>query len=153
MNKAFVREPEFDGRAYCPACGQLGVAVLSVTLDAHLQTEARADMGDSAWFCGFDRCQVAYFNLFETTVTVEQLVGPVFPMDPRAPVCACFGLTLAEIEADVAEGHPRRVRELYARSQSEEASCQVRAANGQCCMQEVQRLYFRLSGSEVSGDS
>ena len=67
-------------------------------------------MGDSAWFCGFDRCQVAYFNLFETTVTVEQLVGPVFPMDPRAPVCACFGLTLAEIEADVirlAIGHYR----------------------------------------------
>ena len=27
MNKAFVREPEFDGRLFCPLCQTLGVAV------------------------------------------------------------------------------------------------------------------------------
>ena len=29
MNKAFVREPDFDGRAFCPRCGALGLPVVS----------------------------------------------------------------------------------------------------------------------------
>ncbi|MBQ18415.1 MAG: hypothetical protein CMJ65_14965 [Planctomycetaceae bacterium] len=151
MNKAFVKEAEFDGRAFCPQCGQLGIAVLGPTLDAHVQSEIRPAMGDSGWFCNFERCEVAYFNLFEESVTGDQLVGPVFPMDPRAAVCACFGLTMQDIEADVAEGHPGRIRELFERSQSDEARCQTAAADGRCCLQEVQRIYFRLLEAGGSG--
>ena len=146
MNKAFVKEPEFDGRAFCPGCGQLGIPVRGVTLDAFVQPAARGDLGDDAWFCGFDRCDVAYFNLFESTVSCEQLLRRVYPMDPRAPICGCFGLQMSEIEADVAEGHPSRLRELAGRSKSDEAHCQTAAADGRCCMQEAQRIYFRLSG-------
>lgn len=146
MNKAFVKEPEFDGRAFCPRCGQLGTAVQSVTLDAFVQPESRGDLGDDAWFCGFDRCDVAYFDLFESTVTTDQLTCGVYPMDLQAPICGCFGLRMTEIEADVAEGHPSRLRELSARSKSDEAHCQTAAADGRCCMQEAQRIYFRLSG-------
>lgn len=146
MNKAFVKEPEFDGRAYCPSCGQLGTQVQGVTLDAFLQSQARGDLGQDAWFCGFDRCDVAYFDLFESTVTTEHLVRSVYPMDVQAPICGCFGLKMSDIEADVAEGHPSRLRELSDRSKSEEAHCQTAAADGRCCMQEAQRIYFRLRG-------
>lgn len=144
MNKAFVKEAEFDGRAFCPRCGQLGIAVLGPTLDAQIQAQSRPAMGDSAWFCNFDRCEVAYFNLFEDSVTHDQLVAPVFPMEPQAAICACFGLAMQDIEADVAAGHPGRIRDLFERSQSDEARCQTAAADGRCCLQEVQRIYFRL---------
>jgi hypothetical protein len=42
MNKAFVREPDFDGRAFCPRCGALGLPVEHGPLDAHIQPASRA---------------------------------------------------------------------------------------------------------------
>lgn len=143
MNKAFVREPDFDGKAYCPRCGSLGVEVGQVVLDRQLEEAARSQLGNAAWFCGFPQCEVAYFDLFERLATVDQLKQPVFPKDPSAPICACFGFTLDELDADVQEGAPTRVRALLARSKTIEARCSELAADGQCCMREVQRLYVR----------
>jgi hypothetical protein len=59
-------------------------------------------------------------------------------------LCECFGLTHDDIEADVEEGTPRRVRELLAKSQTPAARCAVLAASGRCCMPEVQRYYMKL---------
>ena len=143
MNKAFVREPEFDGRAYCPRCGSLGTPVSNETLDHHVQKQTRPRMGESAWFCDFARCDVAYFDLFERSVAVNELQSTVYPKDAASPICACFGFTLEEIEADVHEGTPTRIRELLAKSKSDEAQCQTLAADGRCCVREVRRLYMR----------
>lgn len=142
MNKAFVREPEFDGKAYCPDCGSLGVAVSEATLDHHIQAASRNRLGDAAWFCEFARCEVAYFDLFESQVAVTELRSLVYPKNFDAPICPCFGFTIDELEADVAEGAPVRIRELLAKSKTSEANCRVLAADGQCCMREVQRLYI-----------
>lgn len=144
MNKAFVREPEFDGRAFCPRCGALGTPVGTAALDAHIRPEARGRLTDAAWFCTYPPCEVAYFNLFESVVTTDELNGPVTPKDADAPLCACFGLTRADVEADAAEPVPVRIRALVVRSQSAEAQCATLAANGQCCLPEVRRLYLRL---------
>ena len=143
MNKAFVREPEFDGRAYCVRCGSLGVSVGTLTLDSQIRKESRSRLGETAWFCDFARCEVAYFDLFERFVSVAELQAKVYPKDIDAPVCACFGFTLDEIEADVRDGTPTRIRELLAKSKSSSAKCRVLAADGRCCMAEVQRLYMR----------
>lgn len=144
MNKAFVREPEPDGKAYCPRCAALGSTVGKETLDALVVAAARPRVGDSAWFCGFPRCDVAYFDLFHGVIAVQDLVAAVYPKDPTAPICPCFGFTMDEIEADVADGTPTRVRGLLARSQSPEAQCKTRAPDGRCCMREVQRLFMKL---------
>jgi hypothetical protein len=146
VNKAFVREPEFDGRAYCPRCGALGTPVGAAAMDTHIVPAARARMSDTAWFCGYPPCSVAYFNLLESVVAVDELSGPVTPKDPQAPLCACFGLTMDDVQADVAEGTPTRIRALVARSQTAEARCPALAANGQCCLPEVRKLYLRLRG-------
>src|SRR5688500_16963770 len=69
--KAFVKEPEMDGRAYCPRCGTLGIAVSAGPLDTHIQLASRAKMHDAAWFCSFPQCEVAYFNVFETVRSEE----------------------------------------------------------------------------------
>jgi hypothetical protein len=147
MNKAFVREPEFDGRAFCPRCGALGTPVGAATLDAHIRPEARSRLADAAWFCSYPSCTVAYFNLFESVVTTDELNGPVTPKDPAAPLCACFGLTREDVAADAREPVPLRIRELLARSRSADAQCATLAANGQCCLPEVRRLYMRLQQS------
>ena len=143
MNKAFVREPDFDGRAYCPRCGSLGTPVEKATLDHHVQSQARPHVADSAWFCDFPRCEVAYFDLFERFVAVDDLQSAVYPKDAEAPICACFGFTLEDLEADVREGTPTRIRALLAKSKSDDAQCQTLAADGRCCMREVQRLYMK----------
>ncbi|MEQ8786295.1 MAG: hypothetical protein RIC55_08345 [Pirellulaceae bacterium] len=143
MNKAFVREPELDGRAYCPRCGSLGVAVGAGPLDHHILPQHRAHLSDSAFFCDFARCEAVYFDHLERVVTVDQLKTPIYPKDPSAVICACFGFTLDEVEADVAEGAPTRIRALLAKSKTDAARCGSLAVDGQCCMSKVQRLYMQ----------
>lgn len=145
MNKAFVREPEFDGKAYCPHCGSLGTSVGQIVLDHHIPESVRQRMGDAAWFCGFATCDVVYFDLFESKVLIGELQIPVYPKDPEAPICACFGFTIDDLEADVNDDAPTRIRELLGKSKSEEANCRVLAADGQCCLREVQRRYMALT--------
>ena len=151
MNKAFVREPDDDGRAYCPRCGTLGRPVESGPLNTHIRPNARANMSDAAWFCGFARCEVAYFNVFGTVVLMNELKAPVYPYDPNAAMCACFGLTYDDVEADVREGTPTRIRELLAKSKSNQARCHVLAADGTCCIRAVQELYMRLRSQGGGG--
>jgi CopZ-like zinc binding protein len=144
MNKAFVREPDDDGRAFCPRCSTLGVPVNSGPLDTHIRPESRAKMLDSAWFCNFYRCDVAYFNQFGSVVLVEELKAPVYPKDPNAPICACFGLTYDEVVADADDPTPNRIRAVVAKQKAGEAECHTLAPDGRSCLGAVQELYMRL---------
>jgi hypothetical protein len=114
-------------------------------MNAHVLEGSRHRLGETAWFCEFPRCAVAYFNEFEAVVGVKELKAPVYPMDDEMPICPCFGFGMTDIEADVHDGTPRRIRELLAKSKSPAAHCPTLAANGKCCMPEVQRLYMRLT--------
>jgi Zinc binding domain len=144
MNKAFVREPEADDRGYCPRCGTLGVRVSHGPLDTHIQPEHRAQIADSAWYCPYARCDVAYFDAFERCIAVKELVGPVYPYELDAPICACFGLTYDDVEADAHSDVPIRIRGLLEKSKSDAARCGSLAVDGQCCIREVQQLFMKL---------
>jgi hypothetical protein len=146
MNKAFVREPDDTGERHCPACGSLGVAVQGETWRLHVVESASEALAESAFFCPFPRCEVAYFDIFERTIRIEALRHPVYPKDPEAPICACFGLTADDVEADIAEGGVRRVRAIIDKAKGPEAHCRTAAANGQSCVGEVQRYYMKLRG-------
>lgn len=146
MNKAFVREPEFDGRTFCPRCGSQGVPVGPGPLDTHLQPAARARFAESGYYCAFARCDVVFFTALERIATVQELQRPAYPYDLDAPICACFGLTYDDVQADVDEGSPRRIREIVRRAATPEAHCAKCALDGQCCLAEVQKLYIRLRG-------
>jgi hypothetical protein len=128
MNKAFVREPEFDGRAFCPRCGNLGQPVEAGPLDTHIRPESRGKMHDSAWFCGFPRCDVAYFNLFDAVVMTDELRGPVYPKNSNAPICACFGFSYDDVVSEA----------------DQEANCHTLAADGRPCISAIQELYMKL---------
>jgi Zinc binding domain len=145
MNKAFLREP--DQRAeYCPRCGTQGEPVGAETLRAHLSDEQRAGVAEPANFCPSPQCEVAYFDGFERAVLATALAVPVYPKDPDAPICACFGLTREDIEQDVREGSVARVKAILQKAQSPDARCTTLAANGRSCVAYVQRYYMQCRG-------
>jgi hypothetical protein len=144
MNKAFVREPDDDGRGFCPHCGTLGIPVDSGPLDTHVLPASRSKLRDAVWFCGFPRCDVAYFNYYDAVVKTAELNGPVYPKDLNASMCACFGFKYDDVEADVRDGAPSRIRKLLAKSRSKAARCPSLAPDGRCCMGAVQELYLKL---------
>lgn len=143
MNKAFVRESDGLDDPRCPACGATGLLVRGDVLEIYLKKKARAKLGDSAYFCPTGVCTVAYFDEFERHIETTELAKPAYPKDPDAKICACFGLTAADIEKDVKEGAPTRVRALLEKAKSDAAQCDSCSASGQSCIPEVQRLYLR----------
>ncbi len=149
MNKAFIRESD-DGPTRCPRCGTAGIAVRAETLAAQISAKARQRVSDAAFFCGDDVCPVVYFDAFGGTVSREEFHQPIAGKDWDAPLCACFGLTRAEVEADVAEGGVTRTKAAVLRAQSDEARCQTKAPNGQSCLSAVQGYYLKCR-NEVSG--
>ena len=151
MNKAFVREPDDNGQARCPKCESLGVPVGPATLAAHLPPPLLRELSETAFFCPYPKCTVAYFDAFERTAPVDVLARPLFPKDPTAPLCSCFGLSPDDVEQDVREGGATRVRALLEKSKSPEARCLTAAADGRCCMPEVQRYFMRLRAAAAPG--
>jgi hypothetical protein len=87
---------------------------------AHSARVAGEDAG-RGWFCGFYRCDVAYFNLFGGVVLTDELKGPVYPHDANAPICACFGVNYDDVVADVDDGVPSRIRSVVARAKAGES--------------------------------
>jgi hypothetical protein len=149
MNKAFVKEQDStEGR--CPRCGSPGTAVFQETLRAHLPPEALEHLTESAFFCSQPRCPVVYFDLFDRTVEESAVKTPVYPKDPTAPLCACFGLTREDVEEDIREGTVARTRACVERAKSPEARCATASPSGRSCIAEVQRYYMKLRG-DTSG--
>lgn len=142
MNKAFVRESD-DGPTRCPQCGTAGISVRGETLAAQISATARQRVSDAAFFCGHESCPVVYFDAFGGTVLRDEFAAPIAGKDWHAPLCACFGLTREDVEADVSEGGVTRTKAAVLRAQSEEARCQTRAPNGQSCLSAVQGYYLK----------
>ena len=153
MNKAFVREPDHTAD-YCPRCGSQGEQVGAGVLSCYLTDEQRRSLSEPANFCPSPLCTVAYFDGFERFVLATALARPVYPKDPTAPICACFGLTRQDIEQDVNEGVVTRTREVLEKAKSPAARCAHMAANGRPCIAHVQKYYMefrnkRRLGSEL----
>lgn len=149
MNKAFVRENDAVAE-YCPRCGAAGESVGADTLDAFLPGEKRRMVATPANFCPSPGCRVVYFDGFERVVLVEDLDRSVYPKDPDAPLCGCFGLTRADIEQDIAEGVVTRTKAVVQKAASSEARCATMAVNGRPCTAWVQKCYFQLKASQES---
>jgi hypothetical protein len=143
MNKAFVREPDTTD-VLCPRCGAAGTSVVRAAFEHHVPAEARRSLAASTYFCATPTCGVAYFDAFEAVVAVEALNQAVYPKDIQAPLCCCFGLTLDDVEADIEEGTPTRIRALLAKSKTPAARCELLSPTGHSCIADVQKCYFKL---------
>lgn len=149
MNKAFVREPDDTLDARCPRCGVIGAGVSRETLRAHLGAGHATGLSDTAYFCANPRCEVGYYDAQGQTVGREHVRKPCYPKDPLGPICSCFGLTADVVEADAKAGRPEGVRALIAKSKTDAADCAVKAANGACCVPEVQKLYLKFAKAKT----
>jgi len=145
MNKAFVREPDTT-ETFCPKCGAAGVPVPWITVEHQVTEEKRRVLAASSFFCTTPSCEVAYFDAMESFSLAADLMRPVYPKDPAAPLCPCFGLTRQDVEDDADEPVPVRIRALLARSKSPAAHCETASPTGRCCLPEVQKYYFKLKG-------
>ena len=150
MNKAFVREPD-PTADYCPRCGSKGEPVGAVTLRGHLSDEQLGRIAEAADFCPSPDCPVAYFDSFERTVLAAELPQPVYPKDPQAPICACFGLLREEVEQDVWDGETARVKAAIEKAKSAAAGCLRAAANGRSCIPYVQKYYMQCLARKNQG--
>lgn len=142
MNKAFVREAEATDE-FCPRCGAKGEAVGGVTLAAQLEAAVRARFADHACFCPSPRCEVVYFDSLQRVVLTGELLAGVYPKDPAAPICPCYGFTCDDIDLDVSEGSVARTRAHVQRVQQNPGRCGELAANGRSCVAHVQRYYMQ----------
>ena len=142
MNKAFVRESD-DLSPRCPRCASLGEGVGPDTTTAFIRPETGVALGTDAYFCPYPLCQVAYFDTFERVVWVTDLVRPVYPKDPTAPICGCLGFSTDEIDEDLYEGGFTRTREHIQRVKSGEYPCRTSCVNGRGCIDALQAYYFK----------
>jgi len=142
MNKAFVKESEDPGDR-CPVCGGFGVPVQAVTLAAHVPADARGHLAETACFCPAPTCEVAYFDQFEQFVTVDRLAAPLYPKDPDAPICPCFGLRCEDIDADLDEGGVSRVKAHLQQTQSGQTRCATLTGDGRSCVPAVQKYFMQ----------
>jgi hypothetical protein len=157
MNKAFVRDPEEEDDR-CPRCGSHGLAVGPETIRAQLPEGAagpavpgkpgdgRYPFAESAFYCAYPGCPVAYFDRLRQTVLATLLRRPTYPKRPDAPLCACTGVTSADLARDFGEGSTARIKDLVTRSQSASARCVLEAPDGRPCAAEARKLWMRLRG-------
>lgn len=105
--------------------------------------EQRQAITESANFCPSPKCEVVYFDSFERSILTADIERPVYPKDPTAPICACFGLTREDVELDVQEGVTSRVKAAIEKAKSSAARCRQKAANGKPCIAYVQKCYMQ----------
>jgi hypothetical protein len=111
-------------------------------LKSYLTDEQRRGLAEPVSFCPSPKCGVAYFDVLERAVMASELARAVYPKDPTAPICACFGLTRQDIEQDVAEGVVARTKAVLEKAKSSQARCAQMAANGEPCIAYVQKYYM-----------
>jgi hypothetical protein len=143
MNKAFCKEPDSSLPPRCPQCGADGVPVAAETLAAHLRPHDADSLGDPAYWCATDTCSVAYFDLLERSVPVADATGVYWPKDPAGPLCCCHGLSIDDVDRDIAEGAPTRVRAVVQQANQPGAACATKSPDGRPCVARVQRHYMR----------
>jgi hypothetical protein len=122
----------------------------SETLQSFLSEQQRKAITDPANFCPSPQCEVVYFDCFGRVMLTGDVARPVYPKDPSAPICPCFGLTREDIERDIEEGAPTRTREVVQRAKTPAARCRQMAASGQPCVAFVQKYYMQCLAAKKS---
>lgn len=151
VNKAFLREPDEPDDLRCPRCQVLGQPASREAAAALMPVEELRRLGNTVWFCPNPGCDAGYYDGFEQSVPAARFQRPVYPKDPRAPICPCLGLTAEAVEADARAGNPAGVKALIARTKAAPMSCATRTPTGRCCVDEVQRLYLKTAAKQGRG--
>lgn len=109
----------------CPACGQKGKSVPTITLKALLKSLALETLQPEAsyTFCFTPSCDVVYFSGLQTFSKVTLKV-PVFQKDKArdVPVCYCFDWTRQRL-TQALESNQRPIEHIREQVQAERCGC------------------------------
>ena len=138
-NGAKVATPQTN---LCPACGQKGKKVDSITLKAMLDVSLLVLRDVPYLFCRTADCPVVYFAADELqSFTKDQIRVPIHqkePGDESVPVCYCFRHSPATIWAELlATGQSMVVEEINDGIQAGQCACEIRNPQGSCCLGNV----------------
>ena len=154
MSRAFVKEAEETPDPTCPVppgCGGAGVPVSHATLRARLQPAAAARFAGETFFCPDPACEVAYFDAGGERASRDEMLAPVWPKSPSAPLCACFGVARETIEEFARRGDKAAMRAFLDRTASPSARCESSSADGHCCATEARRVFLRALENGTQG--
>lgn len=124
----------------CPVCGDPGRKVAPRTLDNHLPSPLRGEIGDDAAFCLNPGCDVVYCNPGGKVVRKGQTRLPVTVKDPgdEVFVCYCFEHRRGDLRRDLAAKGttdiPDRIR---AQIKAGRCDCERMNPQGACCLGNV----------------
>ena len=161
------------GRVTCPACGQKGKPVSTVTLAALLHDEFAgrftADRHscygtngegcqplptNTGWrFCDAQDCDVVYYCEENNTIyTKSQLKVPVGVKERRGdrPLCYCFGHSVASIKEELrTKGRTTALEDIRAKMKNPGCRCATENPSGACCLGSVARG-IKIAWEELS---
>jgi len=128
----------------CPACGQKGKKVDSITLKAMLDVSLLALRDVPYLFCRTPDCLVVYFATDGaqsfTKDQIRVLVHQKGSADDNVP-CYCFRQSPATIRAEwLATGQSTVVEEINSGIQAGQCACEVRNPQGSCCLGNVSQV-------------
>jgi hypothetical protein len=135
---------------HCPACGQKGKKVDSITLKAMLNVSLLALQDRPYLFCPTANCDVVYFSTGgEQSFTKEKIRVPVYQKEPgeeRVPVCYCFRHSPATIRSELlATGQSTVIEEINAGIKAGHCACEIRNPQGSCCLGNVRAVVTQIS--------
>ena len=126
-------------RQQCPACGQKGKRVDTLTVKAMLRISLHNVRSSGYLFCPSRSCPVVYFSRDGaqtlTEADLRERVHQKHPQDDDVYVCYCFRHTPASIRAELNEsGRSSVVETVTQGTQSGQCACEIRNPQGSCCL-------------------
>jgi CopZ-like zinc binding protein len=125
----------------CPACGEKGKSVATLTVKNLVRDHCRVIAGVSYSFCRKKGCQVVYFSdqgVFDTT-EIKVRVG-IKENDDPIPLCYCFGYTRDQVRTDIeSRGSTAIPERIKAEIQGGFCACEVKNPSGDCCLGNVMK--------------
>lgn len=136
----------------CPACGQKGKKVDSLTLKAMLNVSLLAVCRVSYLFCRTADCPVVYFAADGIQVfTKDQIRVPVHQKelaDDNVSICYCFCYSPATIRAELlAIGRSTVIEAIEAGIKAGQCACEIRNPQGSCCLGNVSAVVKQLTAA------
>lgn len=126
---------------HCPACGEKGEAVSTLTVKSLVRDHVRVEPSASYLFCRNANCEVVYFGgrgVFNKP-DVKVRVGIKETLDP-VPLCYCFDYSRADIRRAVGAAEKTSILDkIKAEVQGGFCACEVKNPRGLCCLGDITR--------------
>jgi hypothetical protein len=133
----------------CPICGNAGRKVTQATLDNHVTSPLREEIGDVATFCLNPQCDVVYCSPTGKVIRKGQTKFPVTIKDPgdETFVCYCFEHKRGDLRRDLMRTGTTDIPDRIRREvKAGRCDCERKNPQGACCLGNVAAAIKEIEG-------